>query len=475
MDNDNIKNIYNIEAENALLGALLINNNLFEHVSSIITFEHFYSPINRDVFFIYKKIADKGLIADPISILHSLKNLDVANKDSINQEYLANLIDSSLNSSYESAKTYANIIYDCFLKRELLGMVNNLQESIKNQDLTALEQIEDLEKSIFTLAEKGATKYEFKDFSTSISIAIELAKKARLNTDGISGVTTGFLDVDKKLGGMQLSDLIVLAGRPSMGKTALATNIAYNAAFKYRETKGKKGAVVGVFSLEMSAEQLAGRILSTQANIRSDMIKKGMMQDSDFNRLIACSEDLKSVPIFIDDTPSITVSQIRAKARRLKRKNNLGLIVIDYIQLIGSDRRSFDGNRSVEVSEITRGLKGIAKELNLPVIALSQLSRAVDAREDKRPLLSDLRESGSIEQDADVVSFIFREEYYLDRAKPDEGSNKFLEWNQKKQSAKDKATVVIAKNRHGPIGDIDLRFNAMYTQFENLDTKTDVK
>ena len=460
----------NIEAERSLLGFLIINNNYFEEISEIISEEIFFLKTHKQIFAIIKNLLDKSQVADIVTI-SNLSSYTPEYKD-ITFDYLLELTNSIV--SIGSYKDYGVMLYDLYIKRQIIELQNNISEYLSTGDQST-DQIAKIERDIFNLAEKGVVSKDTMDFGSSLDLALKSAVEARQYKNGISGVTTGLRDLDTKLGGLQKSDLIVLAGRPSMGKTALSTNIAFNAASIFAE-KGNPGAPVVIFSLEMSAEQIASRILSSEVGVSSDALRKGLLSDSDFSRLSTAVQTLKSVPIFIDDTASLTISGLRTKCRRLKRQHGVGLIVIDYIQLLNSDKKS--DSRTNEVSEITRGLKGIAKELNVPIIALSQLSRAVESRDDKKPMLSDLRESGSIEQDADVVSFIFREEYYLQREEPqmpkkDESEEKFKQryeqWQQRLNSAKNKATVIIAKNRHGSVGNVDLLFNSVKTQFVDLD------
>ncbi|MCL2566765.1 MAG: replicative DNA helicase [Alphaproteobacteria bacterium] len=460
----------NIEAEKSLLGFLIISNNFFEEISEIIFEDVFFLKKHQQIFNIIKTLLDKSQVADIVTI-SNFSSYAPEYKD-ITFDYLLDLTNSIVSTG--GHKDYANLLYDLYIKRQILELQNNISDYLQEDDESA-NQISKIERDIFSLAEKGSISKDSMDFGSSLELALNAAKIASQYKNGISGVTTGLRDLDNKLGGLQRSDLIVLAGRPSMGKTALATNIAYNAAETFSK-KGNPGAPVVVFSLEMSAEQIASRILSSEVGVSSDALRKGILSDSDFERLAAAVQTLKNIPIFIDDTASLTTTMLRTKCRRLKRQHGIGLIVIDYIQLLRVDRRI--DSRTNEVSEITRSLKAIAKELDVPIIALSQLSRAVETRDDKKPMLSDLRESGSIEQDADVVSFIFREEYYLQREEPqmrksDENEDAFKKryenWQQRLNTAKNKATVIIAKNRHGAIGNVDLQFNAVRTQFVDLD------
>jgi replicative DNA helicase len=352
-------------------------------------------------------------------------------------------------------------------------MVNTAYDSPVDLDPSA--QIEEAEGRLYSLAEQGKYGQGFMGFGTALTHAIEMANNAYQRAGGLSGIATGLRDLDGKMGGLQPSDLIILAGRPSMGKTALVTNIAFNVAKAHRaeqqpdgSIKDLDGAVVGFFSLEMSAEQLATRILAEQAEISSEKIRRGMIDEPEFKRLVQASQQMAEIPLFIDQTGGISIAQLAARARKLKRQRGLGLLIVDYLQLLtGSAKRSSEG-RVQEVSEITTGLKALAKELAVPIIALSQLSRQVEQREDKRPQLSDLRESGSIEQDADVVMFVFREEYYVERSKPAEGTAEFQTWMEKMQQVSGKAEVIIGKQRHGPVGTVTLAFEGAYTRFSDL-------
>ena len=467
----------NIEAEKALLGAIFVDYRAYEKVSEFLRPAHFAIPEHGRIFDACGKLIKKGQIANPVT-LKGFFETDEGLAGIGGPAYLVDLAASAV--LIINAAEYGRIVYDLHLKRELIG----LGEVVANRayagdvDESATDQIEQAERELYDLASTGDYEGGFRPFTDSVKSAIDMAEAAHKREGGLAGVATGFSDLDKLLGGLHNSDLVVLAGRPAMGKTALATNIAYNAAYDRQKSTGEEnGAVVGFFSLEMSAEQLASRILSEQTEISSDRMRKGELSNDEFTRLVVASQSLNNTPFYIDDTPALTVSALRTRARRLKRVHGLGLIVVDYLQLIGAGRRH--DSRVQEVSEITRGLKTLAKDLNVPVLALSQLSRAVEQRENKRPLLSDLRESGSIEQDADVVMFIFREEYYLERDKPvqrtDEADTKFMErqdtWERRVDSARGTAEISVSKQRHGPTGDIELMFDGMYTRFGNLDRK----
>ena len=467
---------HNLEAEKALLGAILVNNRAYEQVAEFLKPEHFSVEQHAKVYQAAERLIDHGQIADPVTLKRFFEN-DNSLSEIGGPAYLADLAASAV--TVINAREYGRIVYDLYLKRELIA----LGEDVVNEaygggvDETAQNQIERAEQALYDLATSGNYEGGFHDFRSSVIRAIELAEAAHKRDGGLAGVSTGFHDVDALLGGLHPSDLIILAGRPSMGKTALATNIAFNAAYDHSRSQGAEGAVVGFFSLEMSAEQLASRILSEQSELSSDRIRKGQLENEEFVKLVNASNTLHDIPLFIDDTPALTVSALRTRARRLKRKHDLGLIVIDYLQLVSGSGANRNDGRVQEVSEITRGLKTLAKELDVPVIALSQLSRAVEQREPPRPQLADLRESGSIEQDADVVMFIYREEYYMERKKPsrraDEDESKLAErierWDAALEDVRNVAEVIVAKQRHGPIGNIPMYFNGAFTRFGDLD------
>jgi len=422
----------------------------------------------------------RGQIANPVT-LKNLFDQDGALTEIGGAQYLARLAGAA--AAIINAEDYGRAVHDLYLRRELIALGEDVVNDAFRQDLDnpAREQIERVEKKLFDLATTGETEGGFRAFGTALTSAILNAEAAFKRSGKTVGVATGFVDLDRKLGGLHPSDLVVLAGRPSMGKTALATNIAFYAARNYRpavEREGKTaedGAVVGFFSLEMSAEQLATRILAEESGVSSDRIRRGDVSHEDFDKFVQASQQLAALKLFIDDTPALSVAALRTRARRLKRQQGLGLIVIDYLQLLRpSSQTRAQENRVQEISEITRGLKALAKELDVPVLALSQLSRAVEQREDKRPMLADLRESGSIEQDADVVMFIFREEYYLSREptrRPDEAESKFSdryqEWRERLEIVHGLGEIIIAKQRHGPIGTVKLRFDAETTKFDN--------
>lgn len=468
---------HNIEAEQGLLGALLIDNRNQEKIGDFLRPEHFSVPAHQRIYEAIYTLIERGQTATPVT-LKSYFEKDNDLKHVGGSEYLADLASSVI--SVVNTEDYGRHIYDLFLRRSLISLGEDIvNESFEHTlDKEAITTIETAESRLFKLAESGDIRGGFVTLRDSVKTAIEIAEKA-YRTDGhVTGATTGLTDLDAKLGGLHPSDLVILAGRPSMGKTALATNIAFNAAKRYAETGGKEGAIVGFYSLEMAADQLATRILADQSNISGDAIRKGNLTESDFRSFVEASQVLSQVPLYIDDTPALSIGAVRTRSRRLKRQHGLGMIVVDYLQLLqGSGSRQGSENRVLEISEITRGLKAIAKELEVPVIALSQLSRAVEQREDKRPQLSDLRESGSIEQDADVVMFVYREEYYLAREEPSQRANesdeKFYErhekWAQRLQETANVAEAVIAKQRHGPIGIVKMFFDANMTRFSDLD------
>ena len=471
---------HNLDAERSLLGAIFVDNRAFERVIEFLRPEHFFLPHHGRVFETVGKVIERGQIADPVTLKGFFENDDVL-ADVGGVGYLYELAANAV--AVINAGEYGRLIYDLYLKRQLIGLGHDMVNEAFSGEIeeTAPRLIEVAEQRLYDLAATGEYEGGFRPFKESLTRALEMADAAFKRESSLSGVPTGFIAMDKLLGGLHRSDLIVLAGRPSMGKTALATNMAFNAAYTHARTKGQDGAVVGFFSLEMSAEQLAARIISESTNIGSDRMRKGELSRNEFARLATASQELLELPIFIDDSPALSVSQLRTRARRLKRQNKLGLIVVDYLQLMSAGAGSRHDNRMMEISEITRGLKTLAKELEVPVLALSQLSRAVEQREDKRPQLSDLRESGTIEQDSDVVMFIFRQQYYLERAepqrRPEENDEKFVErranWERNLEEVRNKAEVIVAKQRHGPTGKLDLSFMGEFTRFENLATSQD--
>ena len=474
----------NTEAEQALLGAMLVNNAAYHRVIEFLLPEHFGNAVHGRIFAAIGKLIERGQIASPVT-LKSLFDQDGALADIGGAQYLGRLAASAV--TIINAESYGRTIYDLHLRRELITIGQDVVSDAFRHDLddVAVFQIERAEQRLFDLATTGSAEGGLREFKFALTEAIESAGAAFKRSGKTVGVATGFTDLDNKLGGLHPSDLIILAGRPSMGKTALATNIAFNAAKAYRagrgadgQIKAEDGAVIAFFSLEMSAEQLATRILAEESGASSDKIRRGEVRREDFDRFVQASQRLAEMPLYIDDTPAISVTALRTRARRLKRQQGLGMIVIDYLQLLrpaGGQGRAME-NRVQEISDITRGLKAIAKELEVPVLALSQLSRQVENREDKRPMLADLRESGSIEQDADVVMFIFREEYYLSRGEParrpeetdDKFNDRYDRWKERTEAAYGLADVIIAKQRHGPIGTVKLHFEAETTKFDNF-------
>ena len=460
---------FNEEAEQGLLGALLVDNRTYEKIGDLLRAEHFYMPVHQRIFTAVSQFIDRGQTASPVT-LKSYFEKDEDLKDIGGAAYLADLAGSIV--SIINAYDYAQTIYELFMRRELIAvgedMVNEAYEH--TLESSASDTIEVAESRLFGLAESGDTRGGFTSLRDSVLVSIEIAEKAFQTKGHVTGYTTGLRDMDKLLSGLHPSDLSILAGRPSMGKTALATNIAFNTARTYAETGGKEGARVGFFSLEMSADQLATRILADCASISGHAIKQGDIKQEDFQAFVKASQKLSQVPLYIDDTPALTIGAVRTRARRLKRQHGLDMLIVDYLQLLrGTGSRQAESNRVQEVSEITRGLKAIAKELEIPVLALSQLSRAVEQREDKRPMLSDLRESGSIEQDADVVMFVYREEYYLHRAEPEIGTEKYMQWQERCERALNIGECIVAKARHGPIGTVRMHFDGNLTRFSDLD------
>ena len=463
---------HNIEAEQALLGAILVNNEAFYRVSDFLEPKHFLEGIHQRIFELSGSLIRAGKLATPVTLKTFLpSDLDIAGL-TVNQ-YLARLAAEA--TTIINAEDYGRTIYDLSIRRDLItigeDMVNLAYEA--PVDATPQSHIEDAERKLFELAETGRFDTGFQRFTHALTTAVDMAARAYQREERLSGVATGLRDLDKYMGGLQKSDLIVVAGRPGMGKTALATNIAFNIAHSFQGQTKADGTVeavdggrVGFFSLEMSAEQLATRIISEQTEIASSTIRRGQITDADFEKIVAFSRIMQELPLYIDETGGISIAQLAARARRLKRQRGLDLLVIDYIQLLqGSTRRSSE-NRVQEITEITTRLKALAKELNVPIIALSQLSRQVESRDDKRPQLADLRESGSIEQDADVVLFVYRDAYYLKNAEPrDYNSPEHGEWQAKYEKVKYQAEVIIGKQRHGPTGTVPLHFNGQFTRF----------
>ncbi len=463
LNNKEIKLPSNIDAEQALLGSILVNNDILDEVSNIITVKAFYDPLHSKIYSLIEKLHNKGMIANPITLKNSFEK-DETLSEIGGTEYLVKL--TRFSSSVKQSVDYAKIIHEKFVRRELVQISEKLSEDSVDEtaEKTGEKIIQDTEKLLFDLAERGTFSQSFLKFNQALDQTIEMATNAMKNDQGIVGVPTGLDDLDERLGGLHKSDLVIIAGRPSMGKTALATNIAYYAAKKILDS-GKKSSIA-FFSLEMSSEQLSTRILSEQSRIKSNDIRRGKVSEEEFNRLIESSRNIHELPLYIDETPAITISTLSNRARRIKRLFGLDMIVVDYIQLMTTGSKRFDG-RVQEISEITQGLKALAKELGVPVLALSQLSRAVEQRDDKKPQLADLRESGSIEQDADVVMFVFREEYYLERKEPKLGTIEHGEWQAKMNEILGTADIIIGKQRHGPTGNVKVEFEGIYTKFKN--------
>ena len=458
----------NIEAEQALIGSVLVNNDIIDEISSIISSSTFYDPAHTKIYEVIETLNKKGMIANPITLKNFFEKDNMLDEVG-GTEYLVKL--TRFSSSTKQAVDYAKIIHEMFLRRELVLISDKLSTDTLNandQEQNAEDIIESAEKSLFDLAERGSFSQSYINFNQAIDQTIQMATMAMQSDQGIVGIPTGLTDLDEKLGGLHKSDLIILAGRPSMGKTALATNIAYNASQHILKRQEKSS--VAFFSLEMSSEQLSTRILSEQAKIRSDDIRRGKVNEEEINRYIETSRNIYNLPLFIDETPAITIATLSNRARRMKRLFGLSLIVVDYIQLMRSSSNKNDG-RVQEISEITQGLKALAKELSVPVLALSQLSRAVEQRDDKQPQLADLRESGSIEQDADVVMFVYREAYYLERKQPKLGSIEHAEWQSKMNDVNGLADIILGKQRHGPTGVVKVEFEGIYTKFKDLGKK----
>jgi replicative DNA helicase len=462
---------HNLEAEQALLGAILVNNEAIDRVSSFLKQAHFYDALHGRIYYTAAKLILGGKRATPITLKTFFEAGEAVGELTVPQ-YLGRLAANA--TTIINAEDYGRTVYDLAIRRQLIDIGEILVNTAYDSPIDAppSAQIENAEQLLYELAETGKYGSGFEPFSSALTDAIDMAANAYRRDGGLSGLATGFSDLDHRMGGLQPSDLVIVAGRPSMGKTALATNIAYHVARSYRVDPDSgnpmDGAVVGFFSLEMSAEQLATRIISEQAYIPSERIRRGRIESEEFDRIVEVSQELQSLPLYIDQTGGITVAQLAARARRLKRQRDVGLIIVDYLQLLsGSSRRAAEG-RVQEVSEITTGLKALAKELHVPVLALSQLSRQVENREDKRPQLADLRESGSIEQDADVVLFVFREEYYVERRQPRENTEEHKQWQTEMEMVTGKADVIIGKQRHGPTGTVTLQFTPEYTRFSNL-------
>ena len=465
------KELFNIEAEQAVLGTIILNNEYLNRVSEFLREEHFYEPAHRNIFSqILHNVEKVQIVANQVTLKQFFES-DEAVKATGGALYLSTLLGAA--SSIIDISDYGSLIHDLALKRELSMVGEDIVNRVfkAEEKTSASDQIELAESSLFKLSEHGNGRSDFRSISVSLKETLDKTLIAKQRGAHISGVSSGLTDLDKILGGMQQSDLIILAGRPSMGKTALGVNIAVNACkFMNKDvTEQKDKKAVGFFSLEMSSDQLASRILSMETSINAGKFRTGQLNDHEWEAVAMRSAEISKMPLFIDDTPALSISAIRTRARRMVRKHNLSLLIVDYLQLIRGVSARGQDNRVQEVSEITQGLKAIAKEFNIPVMALSQLSRAVEQREDKRPQLSDLRESGSIEQDADVVAFVYRDSYYHERKKPPETDPKFGEWNQKMNELRHLAEVIIAKQRNGPVGSVNLFFDGEFTRFGNLD------
>ena len=460
--NNNFKELpNNIEAEQAVIGSILVTNEIFDEISTIISTDNFFDPMHQKIYASIESLIYKGMLANPIT----LKNYFENENDDINiPEYLVKI--TKFSTSVRQAIEYSKIIYDMFVRRELIKISENTIDAAKLNDLDINGQtiIENSERLLFDLAEKGSFNSSLIKFDEAMKKTIEMASAAYKNEEGIVGVPTGLRDLDDRLGGLHQSDLIIIAGRPSMGKTSLATNIAFNAAQKLQESDRK--STIAFFSLEMSSEQLSTRILAEQARIRSNDIRRGRISDEQFDKFLETSKNVSELPLYIDETPAISIAAMSNRARRIKRLFGLDMIVVDYIQLMRGTTFNKDG-RVQEISQITQGLKAIAKELSIPVVALSQLSRQVEQRDDHKPQLSDLRESGSIEQDADVVMFVYREGYYLQRKEPREATVEHAEWQAKMNEVAHLAEIIIGKQRHGPVGKVTLEFEEQFTKFKD--------
>lgn len=464
---------HSIEAEQQLLGAILTNNDVYDRVASLIGPQHFYDPVHARIYETAAARIAKGNLASPVTLKTFLEE-DEGLKELGGPAYLTRLAGAAISAF--AARDYAQMIYDMAIRRELIGLGHEIVGKAVRAEVDAepRDQIVEAEQKLYKLSEQGQSETGFQSFLRAVTDAVNVANAAYQRDGGLAGVSTGLVDMDKKLGGLHKSDLLILAGRPSMGKTSLATNIAFNIAKAYKRGElpdgsdgAVEGGVVGFYSLEMSAEQLAARVLSEASEVPSEQIRRGDMTEAEFRRFVEAAKTLESCPLYIDDTPALPISQLAARARRLKRTHGLDVLIVDYLQLVRP--ASAKDSRVNEVSEITQGLKAIAKELDIPVIALSQLSRQVESRDDKRPQLSDLRESGSIEQDADVVMFVFREEYYVEREKPsDEKLEEMAAWQERMERLHGRAEVIIGKQRHGPIGTVELSFEGRFTRFGNL-------
>ncbi len=463
---------HNIDAEQAVLGAILFDNETFHRVADFLRGTHFYDPVHGRVFDAAGALIQRGDVADAIT-LAPLGQGDDGLKALGGADYLVELTAGA--AATAAAVDYARFVYDLALRRELIRVGGDIQTDARdNHDDKSVALIEKAERQLFDLAETGSANRGFVTFTDALTSSVKNAAAAFKREGGLSGLATGLVDLDQQLGGLHPSDLLILAGRPSMGKTALATNIAFHIAQHFQprvdETTAPEGGVVGFFSLEMSSEQLATRILAERSGVASHFIRRGDFDERDWESMVQAAAEIEHAPLHIDDTGGISIGQLAARARRLKRTKGLDLVVVDYLQLVTPSSGKQSDNRVQEVTEVTKGLKALAKELNVPVLALAQLSRAVEQRDDKRPQLSDLRESGSIEQDADVVMFVFREEYYVKRREPKskEGTDEYAQWLDELEGVRGKAEIIISKQRHGPIGTVEVAFEERLTKFSNL-------
>ncbi|WP_273791081.1 MULTISPECIES: replicative DNA helicase [unclassified Bartonella] len=461
---------HNIEAEQALLGAIFINNDSLDRVSDFLKPEHFFEPLHQKIYHVLSHLIKTGKRVDPVTIKPYIQMEEKIGDITVYQ-YVVRLATEAV--TIINAEDYGRVIYDLFIRRSLINLGTQVVNTAFDApvELTPTQQIETVENQLFELAEKGKYGGGFENFNEAIKKAIDMASAAKKRSSQLSGIATHIKTLDEKMGGLQASDLIILAGRPGMGKTSLATNIAFNIANAYNRNANiqeNEGGIVGFFSLEMSSEQLATRIISEQTEVSSSDIRRGNISDEQFSKIIRAVNQLQKAPLYIDQTGGISITQLAARARRLKRQHGLDILFIDYIQLMTSSSKRSSENRVQEITEITTGLKALAKELNIPIIALSQLSRQVENRTDKRPQLSDLRESGSIEQDADIVLFVYREEYYLKNEEPKLGSLEHTKWQEIMDKAFGKADVIIAKQRHGPTGIVPLAFQSDFTRFSDL-------
>jgi replicative DNA helicase len=462
----------NIDAEQALLGAILVNNDAYYRVSDFLEPSHFIEDLHRRIYEVATSLIKAGKVATPITMKTFLGDQDLGGVTV--SQYLARLAAEA--TTVINAEDYGRTIYDLAVRRNLITIGEDMVNVAFDApvETSPRDQIEEAERRLYELAETGRYDGGFQRFSDALTAAIDMAAAAYKREGSLSGISTGLIDLDKSLGGLQPSDLIILAGRPAMGKTSLVTNIAFNIAKTYQAEKQQdgtlktvNGGIVGFFSLEMSAEQLATRIIAEQSGVPSYKIRRGDMREDDFYKITEAAREMQSIPFYIDQTGGISIAQLAARARRLKRQRGLDILIVDYLQLLSGSAKKGE-NRVQELTEITTGLKALAKELSVPLVALSQLSRQVESRDDKRPQLSDLRESGSIEQDADVVMFVYRDEYYLKNKEPKPGTEEYFKWQSEMDQVHGKAEVIIGKQRHGPTGTVQLAFQADITRFTDL-------